>query len=308
MTTERIEPLRAEQFLQAAFENIEPLRGTHIHCAISRDLLEKTETSEAGYGKWLKKLFAYLSSTYHLTGKRVLDFGCGTGELTVRMRTLGYEAYGFDLHENHLRLARILAVENGVPPEAFILSKPNGSGHARMPFPDGSFDIITLFSVLEHLSDTTLAHILPELRRICRGVIYVLVPNRLKPVDDHTGLRFICWMPRSVAAAYVKLRSHRNGYHISADGTWDVYNRCLSRVVTIFRRGGFDTQFLPDQVVFPPLATCPPIKRIGKYFRFGKRRIYVGVPLPYDTLLKLGYPPQSFYPYLNLIFIPMEGR
>jgi len=307
MTTNSIEPLKAEKFLQSALEYIEPLKGTHIYNCVSRDYMEKTGISEAGYGMWLENLFAHLAQKYKLPGRRVLDFGCGTGELTVRMRTLGYEAYGFDLHEKHLNLARILAAENGVPTEAFILGKADDKTHVRLPFEDNTFDIITLFSVLEHLSDATLALILPELRRICRGVVYVIAPNRLKTVDDHTGLRFILWMPRGVAVRYVKLRGHKSGYHISADGVWDVYSRWPTRVLKIFRRHGFRGEFPPERLVFPSVESAPPIKSIGKYLTLGNKKICLGVPLPYETSAKLGVPPQFFLPFLNLIFT-VDGR
>jgi 2-polyprenyl-3-methyl-5-hydroxy-6-metoxy-1,4-benzoquinol methylase len=302
MMRDSIEPLKAEKFLQSALGYIEPLKGTHIYNSVSRDYVEKTDISDAGYGTWLKELFAHLTHRYKLPGKRVLDFGCGTGELTVRMRTLGYEAYGYDLHERHLILARILAAENGVPADAFILGKTGDNPHVRLPFEDGSFDIITLLSVLEHLSDATLAQILPELRRICRGVLYVLAPNRLKTVDDHTGLRCILWFPRFLAAPYVKLRGRKSGYHISADGTWDVYSRGPARVLKIFRKHGFHPDFPPDRLVFPSVESAPPIKKIGKHLTLGNRKICLGIPLPYETSVRLGCPPHFFLPYLNLIF------
>lgn len=137
-----------------------------------------------------------VKQNYNLKGGRILDFGCGSGELTVRMGCLGYEVYGLDVHEDHLALAKILAVENGLSEDIFILNTSN-----RLPFPDAYLDIITMFSVLEHLDDTTLDWLLPELKRVCRGIVYVLVPNRLKPTDDHSGLRFVPWIPRWLACS-----------------------------------------------------------------------------------------------------------
>ncbi|MBV1735320.1 MAG: class I SAM-dependent methyltransferase [Candidatus Desulforudis sp.] len=303
--THSIQPLRAERFLLCALEYMEPFRGTYIYNAIVRDYREKTDQEDAGYGQWLKQLLEFLQINYNLKGSRILDLGCGTGELTVRMRCLGYGAYGLDVHEKHLRLAKILAMENGSSEEMFILNDLNSN---KLPFADTELDIITMFSVLEHLDDSTLNWLLPELKRICRGVVYVLVPNRLKPVDDHTGLRFVPWMPRWLAAGYLKIRSKKHGYFISQGGDWDVYYRSFFRIVSLFRRHGFVLDFPSDEVIYPPLDKAPPITRIGKHLKIGSRNIFIGIPLPWRTMMRLGYPKQAFYPYLNLIFIPQGGR
>lgn len=297
-----VQPLKATQFMEAAIRFIEPLRGTHVYRGIYRDLMEKTGAVTSDYGRWLRGALAYLTSTYCLVGRRVLDFGCGTGELTVLMRTLGYEAYGYDVHERHLGLARILGAENGVPPEAFVLKDDGGEPNPRLPFPDRSFDVITLLSVLEHLSDATLGTLLPELRRICRGVIYVLVPNRMKPADDHTGLRFICWMPRCVAVPYVRLRGHVHGYHISVDGTWDVHYRTFRRVKSIAQRFGFHVDFPPDEYIYPPFQTA--LTHLTKRVQIVGRTVTVSLPTPWNRLFNRGCPPQGLYPYLNMVWTP----
>lgn len=297
-----VQPLRAEKFLKAALEYMEPLKLTYIYRAIVRDFKEKTEQVDAGYGRWLQRMLAFIKEQYNL-GKRILDFGCGTGELTVQMRLLGYDVYGLDVHEKHLELAQILAEENGFSKEMFILNKSN-----KLPFEDNSIDIMTMFSMIEHLDDEILEWLLPELKRICRGIVYILVPNRLKPVDDHTGLKFVPWMPRWLAVHYVKMRGRKHGYFISQNKSWDVYYRSFFRIVTLWIRQGFILEFPPDEVIYPPLDRTPPITRIGKHFRIGSKSIFIGIPLPYNPMMKLGWPKQVFYPYLNLIFIPQKGK
>jgi ubiquinone/menaquinone biosynthesis C-methylase UbiE len=42
----------------------------------------------------------------HVTGKRALDFGCGTGRSTRFLRQLGFQATGVDVSEDMLRMAR----------------------------------------------------------------------------------------------------------------------------------------------------------------------------------------------------------
>lgn len=195
-----IRPLKADRFLKNALEYIQPFKGTYIYDAKVRDYREKTDQINAGYGEWLKKMLNFIIENYNLDkNSRILDIGCGTGELTVRIKSLGYDVYGIDIHREHLELAKILAVENGLNEGMFILNNLN-----KLSFEDYSFDIITMFSVLEHLDNYALTWLLPELRRVCRKLVYILVPNRLKAIDDHTGLKLVPWMPRQLAVNYVK--------------------------------------------------------------------------------------------------------
>lgn len=44
--------------------------------------------------------------TEHVTGKRALDFGCGTGRSTRLLQRLGFDVTGVDISEDMLRIAR----------------------------------------------------------------------------------------------------------------------------------------------------------------------------------------------------------
>ncbi len=301
MKTE-IKPLIANKFLAAAMKHMEPLKGTYIYNAKKRDYLQKTIYGNIEYAPWLYSILTYMITNYNLnTSPHILDFGCGTGELTVLINNLGYCVTGVDIHEAHLDLARILAKENKINDQIFILSK-----NRKLPFDDKSFDIITMFVVLEHLADEDLKYILPELKRVCKGVIYVLVPNKLQITDDHTGLHFLPWMPRWLATAYLKIRGRKHQYFISDDGSWDVHYRWFHRIKSLFNEHGFDLDFPPDRIIFPPLDVAPPILRIGKSINFGAHSVTLGIPFPHRAMIKSGYPRQAFYPYLNLIFTPND--
>jgi SAM-dependent methyltransferase len=288
--------VRSERFRQAALARLEPLRGTWIHAAAVRDLREKTELVDAGYRTWLARLLPYLLDRAGPGSRAVLDFGCGTGELTVLMNAAGFDARGIDLHRDHLALARLLAGENGLDGDRFVEGRAG-----TLPFRDGEFGVVTLLSVLEHVDDDALARLLPELRRVAR-LVFVLVPNRLMIRDDHTGLYFVPWLPRAVAERYVRLRGRRYRYGISRSGTWDVHYRTLRRIGRTFGDAGFAMEFPPDSLVYPPLDAVRPIRRLGK--RLGRWR--VALPHPY-SLLRPGQPRQAYHPYLNLIFRPMSG-
>jgi len=300
---EDIRPLEAKRFREAILDYLSPAKHMKLYDFSVRDHLEKLELIDAGYGRWLKRLLPYLVNRYDLQGKRILDLGCGTGELAVRMNLLGFETVGLDVNERTLDLAKILAVENGLPETVFV--KANSG---LLPFAENSFDIITMFSVLEHVDDQTLINqLLPELKRICRGVVYILVPNKLKPSDDHTSLKLVCWMPKRLAEVYIKVRGPKYRYFLSASGAWDVSYRTFSRISSLLL-SDFLLDFPSVEVMYPPLDNAPMITRIGKNMRIGERKIFIGIPIPWKLMVRMGHPKEAFYPYLNLIAIPRKNQ
>jgi 2-polyprenyl-3-methyl-5-hydroxy-6-metoxy-1,4-benzoquinol methylase len=296
-------PLRAEKFLRALQAMLEPARGTYICEAVIRDSHEKTNLADSsGYVGWLRRLMTYLSKQPGVSGARTLDVGCGTGELTVLMRLLGFDAVGIDVHERHIGLARMLAEENGLSPEMFICHEGN-----RLPFADKSFDMITMISVLEHLDDVTLSKLVPELARICAGILFVQAPNSASFRDDHTGLLFVPAMPNRLARSYVAVRGRRYRYNISASGSWDVNYRSFDQAVRSFQPH-FDYNLSPDGCCYPQTPSEYSPTWIGKRFHAFDREMFFGLPLPWRQFrISRGYPKQAYYPYLNLTFRPKSS-
>lgn len=87
-------------------------------------------------------------------GSRVLDIACGTGALSRRLAQAGASVTGTDLAAPMLAVARELSV--GI---AFM----EGSADA-LPFPDGSFDVVTSQQGLQFFPDRPAA--LAEMRRV----------------------------------------------------------------------------------------------------------------------------------------------
>lgn len=272
-------------------------QGTYIYDAVVRDLNDKTSSADpCGYRAWLGGLLPYLINHFHLHGKRVLDVGCGAGELTTMMNMLGYDAVGLDVHERALSLARTLARENGIPPGRFVLVR--GS---KLPFPDASFDIVTMISCLEHMGDEALSALVPELRRVCRGVIFIQVPSPMKISDDHTGLRFVPWMPGWMARPYIALRGRRYRYAISESGTWDVVYRTLRQIRRRF--AGLEMELIPPLHSFPACDASSAVLNIRKTVSIGAIQFELRIPLLHRRLARrLGAQLENFYPYYNVVF------
>ncbi|RCS59235.1 bifunctional 2-polyprenyl-6-hydroxyphenol methylase/3-demethylubiquinol 3-O-methyltransferase UbiG [Parvibium lacunae] len=83
-----------------------------------------------------------------LTGKRVLDVGCGGGILSESMSQRGADVLGIDLAEKSLQVARLHALETGAATRYECTAV-----EALAAQQAGSFDVVTCMEMLEHVPD-----------------------------------------------------------------------------------------------------------------------------------------------------------
>jgi SAM-dependent methyltransferase len=107
-------------------------------------------------------------------GSRVLDLGCGTGELARSLTASGLRVTGCDISPQMLRHARDRGGCAG-----WVRLAP---GWGRLPFASGAFDVVVAASVLEYVDDP--AAVLRECARVLRygGLKLYTVPNLRHPV------------------------------------------------------------------------------------------------------------------------------
>ena len=106
-------------------------------------------------------------------GDRVLDLGCGTGELSLAVKRLQPDASvtGIDPDPKALARARAKAAQAGL-----AIALEQGFGDA-LPFADASFEHVVSSLVLHHLPP-------PEKEAALREVVRVLVPGGALHVLD----------------------------------------------------------------------------------------------------------------------------
>jgi SAM-dependent methyltransferase len=95
---------------------------------------------------------------------RILDVGCGTGANLLMLSEYG-DAEGVDISEAALAFCR----ERG-------LEKVKLGTGEKLPYDDGTFDLVTAFDVVEHMDDDLAG--LSEMRRVLRpgGRVLLFVP------------------------------------------------------------------------------------------------------------------------------------
>ncbi len=78
----------------------------------------------------------------------------------------------------------------------------------RLPFADKEFDVAFSSAVLEHVGDRTAQRLfLAELHRVARAV-FVTTPNRWFPIELHTALPFLHWLPIARHQWFLKRLGH----------------------------------------------------------------------------------------------------
>ena len=112
-------------------------------------------------------------------GRRVLDVGCGRGELVLQAALLGAEAVGIDYAEEAVRIA----CENlaAWPPEIQGRASVRLMDARALQLEDESFDIALMSDLVEHLHPNELAEALRETHRVLRPGGRLVVhtsPNR----------------------------------------------------------------------------------------------------------------------------------
>ncbi len=113
-------------------------------------------------------LFDYLDRFVD-PGSRILDVGCGSGEVAQRIKEKGYEIAALDFSPVAVELARDLGLDCRV-----------ADLDTGIPFPDSTFDAVWAGDVIEHVFDPI--SFLKEIRRVLGpgGSLLCTIPYDLK--------------------------------------------------------------------------------------------------------------------------------
>jgi 2-polyprenyl-3-methyl-5-hydroxy-6-metoxy-1,4-benzoquinol methylase len=136
----------------------------------------------------------------------VLDVGCGYGYTSLELARHCRHVVGIEPSPFLYQHAARLAGDSGLP--NFEVRQTS----VDEVHDDGAYDVVVLDNVLEHLAEQ-----MGSLQRICRslrsrGVLYIVVPNKLWPIEVHYGLPFLSYLPLGVANAYLKLTCRGRDY------------------------------------------------------------------------------------------------
>lgn len=89
----------------------------------------------------------------------------------------------------------------GMDPQSYLTQRYPGLSYVQiapgpLPFADGAFDYAHASAVIEHVGSRAQQQaFLAELWRVSRRGVLVTTPNRWAPVEFHTVLPFLHWLP-----------------------------------------------------------------------------------------------------------------
>jgi ubiquinone/menaquinone biosynthesis C-methylase UbiE len=131
---------------------------------------DPTRGDQASLAEWVKsqQLLAILRA-HGIPDGRVLEYGCGSAGMSVFLREHGYAAYGADLSEHALEVARLNDRQHRAGSERLPLVQADT---LALPMRDRTFDVVMSHGLLEHFE-------IDALRQLIREVVRVLRPGGL---------------------------------------------------------------------------------------------------------------------------------
>ncbi|KAA3619536.1 MAG: class I SAM-dependent methyltransferase [Calditrichaeota bacterium] len=168
----------------------------------------------ADYGQLIvKRRFELTANLVDLSGKNILDFGCGNGAQTVEFAGSGCQISALDIDAGDLEIFNRYLTEHNIS----TISTSEYDGR-YLPFADARFDIVVSYEVLEHVRDEN--QTLQEIYRTLKpgGKIVFSVPNKGWVFETHGAhlpflpwnrIPFFSWLPHFVHKRFAKARIYR---------------------------------------------------------------------------------------------------
>jgi SAM-dependent methyltransferase len=100
-------------------------------------------------------------------GQHTLDAGCAFGFVVEALREIEIDAEGVDVS--------FFAIDHATP--AALGHVRQGSLLDRLPYDDGTFDVVSALETLEHLPPESIPAAVRELRRVTRGYLVATIPS-----------------------------------------------------------------------------------------------------------------------------------
>jgi ubiquinone/menaquinone biosynthesis C-methylase UbiE len=173
-------------------------------------------------------------------GRRILDLGCGDGLLTSTLEERGARAIGVDVDRAMLQAASARSARGQGHSPRFVEGRIE-----QLPFPDGSFDVVVIVTVLCQVADRAGA---------VREAARVLRPGGRLVIGD-LG-RWSAWAARRRVKAWLGSELWQSAHFSTARG--------LSHLV---ERSGLIVEDVRGSVYYPPIGVLArPLARLDRWF------------------------------------------
>ena len=167
---------------------------------------DNLQNDEASHLKVDKALIPKLMD---LDGKRIIDFGCGMGGMTLwYAKNWDCEIYGVDIDHHHITVAEHLKNKHQISNVHFeqrnIVEEPLA----------GKFDYIFLNDVVEHIREDYLVNIFQQLSKALgpKGRIFISYPPWKSPYASHLNhvikIPWVQFLPKGMVDQLIEKHNH----------------------------------------------------------------------------------------------------
>jgi len=141
-----------------------------------------------------------------LKGKIILEIGGGSGVISNEISKLGNSVictdinmeFAFDRYNHNRYFYYILA------------------DGRNLPFKFESFDIVVCNQVIEHIPRKDQITLIVESTRVLKkgGILYIATPNKIWPIEPHTKLILLSYLPKCLADKYFYIATGISSFDI----------------------------------------------------------------------------------------------
>lgn len=189
--------------------------------------------------------------------ERVLDIGCGNGDVSLGLAKMGFQVVGSDIFLPGVRAAQRVASEMRL--DVMFLMSPVESLAVR----DHFFPLAVCYNIWEHVQNPMT--LLRQIARVVKedGVLFLVVPNKFWILESHYRLPFLSWLPQNLADLYLRASGRGKRYDVACPTWWELTGS--------LERSGFKVTNLNLYVLrnFTKLYPSPEYLGNAKY-RFGR--------------------------------------
>ncbi|MBO0727607.1 MAG: class I SAM-dependent methyltransferase [Acidimicrobiaceae bacterium] len=160
-----------------------------------------------------QSIIPWLNRHVDLEGKRVVEYGCGDGQVSRSIAPYVRSVVGLDIDKGMVERGRRAVDEAGIE-NVDLQFHPLGEIMAAFSDLQGEVDLVLLYAVLEHLSIRERLDVLRASQMLARPnghIVVVESPNRLVSFDGHSShLPYLNWLPDELARQYADRSSRRD--------------------------------------------------------------------------------------------------
>jgi len=154
--------------------------GLDFEAAVCFDDVAANKIIDRIQKRFIRMAFRQISQRMDLAGKKILDYGCGTGRWVEFFRSYGMEYTGVDLSTEMIRIAK----------ERFCKTDFSALGIEGIQYPSQAFDIVCSIAVLHHNPYKEQSSIIFQLSHIIKLKGFLVLFESLGSRESKSDIEF----------------------------------------------------------------------------------------------------------------------